>query len=311
MKTPIEFFEAHLAAEGKRPATIRQYGDFLHRFERFLTDDFSLNLNWDELNNISGLHLSAFLQELMEQGREISTRNNYTVILKLFFGYLKAIDKIDKDPSLILHCVKEKRTPETIARNAVKRYGDADITRLLAAILKDKPRLTDLRDAAILALILGSGLRAFEVCALNVRQAEEIRAGALFCLRKGGDWSHVSVADYVAAYVDRYLVARGHPGPDEPLFVSQKGNRMERKALWSALATKQSQLNLKTGLHIFRHTLLTAVDQNGGSALARDIGGHTSVQITNEYMHPSMDERRKAVCTTSYARDLSSLAPIE
>ncbi len=86
MKTPIEFFEAHLAAEGKRPATIRQYGDFLHRFERFLADDFNLNLNWDELNNISGLHLSAFLQKLMEQGREISTRNNYTVILKLFFG---------------------------------------------------------------------------------------------------------------------------------------------------------------------------------------------------------------------------------
>ena len=52
---------------------------------------------------------------------------------------------------------------------------------------------------------------------------------------------------------------------------------------------------------IFRHTLLTAIDHDGGSALARDVGGHKSVQITNQYMHPSMDERLEAVNATPYA----------
>ena len=68
-----------------------------------------------------------------------------------------------------------------------------------------------------------------------------------------------------------------------------------------ALAAKQSRLDLQTGVHIFRHTLLTAIDHDGGSALARDVGGHKSVQITNQYMHPSMDERLEAVNATPYA----------
>lgn len=80
---------------------------------------------------------------------------------------------------------------------------------------------------------------------------------------------------------------------------------MDRKALWSALAAKQSRLELKTGVHIFRHTLLTAVDQNGGSALARDIGGHTSVHVTNRYMHSSMEERLDVLNSTELARSLA------
>jgi len=67
-------------------------------------------------------------------------------------------------------------------------------------------------------------------------------------------------------------------------------------------------LNLKTGVHIFRHTLLTAIDQSGGSALARDIGGHTSVQVTNRYVHSSMEERLEALNSTVLAKSLVASA---
>ncbi len=302
MKTPIEFFEAHLAAEKMRPATIMQYGSFLRRFERYLKRQHGLDLSAEGVRKVTGLHLSAYMQELTALERQMSTRNNYIVILKCFFGHLLKIGAIHSDPSLALHCIKEKNTPQALERRAAKRYSNEQLAALLAVFQGNRPRLTDLRDAAVLALILGSGLRAFEVCALNVRQAQEIRTGVLFCLRKGGNWAHVSVAGYVAAaYIDRYLCARSPVRPEDPLFVSQKGGRLDRKALWNALATKQSRLNLQTGVHIFRHTLLTAIDHDGGSALARDVGGHTSVQITNQYMHPSMDERLEAVNATPYA----------
>ena len=301
MKSPIEFFEAHLAAEEMRPATVVQYGSFLRRFERYLKQQHGLDLSAEGVRKVSGLHLSAYMQELSALERQISTRNNYIVILKCFLRHLLQIGAIDSDPSLALHCIREKNTPQALERRAAKRYSNEQLSTLLTAFQGKRPRLTDLRDAAVLALILGSGLRAFEACALNVRQAEEIRGGVLFCLRKGGNWAHVSVAGYVAAYIDRYLYARGSVCPDDPLFVSQKGGRLDRKALWSALAAKQSRLDLQTGVHIFRHTLLTAIDHDGGSALARDVGGHKSVQITNQYMHPSMDERLEAVNATPYA----------
>lgn len=304
MTTPIDFFEAHLGAEDKRPATVRQYGDLLHRFELYLQENYRLSLTSNDLPHITGMHLSAYLQHLAHD-REISTRNNYIVILKRFFGYMLSIGAIRQDPSLVLHCIREKTTPQTIERSAGKRYSTEDVKLLLQEILGARPRRTDLRDAAIVALILGSGLRAFEVCALNVSQMEQIRSGTLFCLRKGGSWAHVSVAGFVPGYIEPYLQSRGPVGPDAPLFVSQKGGRLDRKALWSALAAKQSRLELKTGVHIFRHTLLTAVDQNGGSALARDIGGHTSVHVTNRYMHSSMEERLDVLNSTELARSLA------
>ena len=85
MKTPIAFFEAQLDAEDKRPATVRQYGDFLRRFERYLDENYHLSLSREDLQHISGMHLSAYLQWLAQE-YEISTRNNYVVILKRFFG---------------------------------------------------------------------------------------------------------------------------------------------------------------------------------------------------------------------------------
>lgn len=301
MSDLISFFESHLAAEEKRPDTIEQYGSFLRRFDRYLAEEYQLGLSREKVRAVTGFHLSAYLQQLVGQNRAVSTRNNYVVILKLFFGHLKAIGAIERDPSRVLHCVKEKQTPEMQDRQSRKRYTNEEIAVLIDALACDQPKHNDLRDAAIVALILGSGLRASEVCALNVSQLDEIRRGELYCQRKGGNWSRVSVADYVAPCIERYLKGRGEPDPDEPMFASQKGGRLNRRALWKSLSVKQKRLDLKTGIHIFRHTLLTAVDQSGGSAMARDIGGHASVYITNRYIHTSLEERQRAVSATPYA----------
>lgn len=305
----VAFFEAHVSAEEKRPATVLQYGSFLRRFDRYLQEQHGLSLKPEDIGRIKGLHLSAYLQELAAEDRTVSTRNNYIVILKRFFSCMKGIGMIKKDPSQVLHCVKEKKTPEVLEKQAQKRYTAEEVKALIEAVSGPRPKHNDLRDAAIIALILGSGLRAFEVCALNISQMEGIRQGDLFCLRKGGNWAHVSVADFVAPCIDRYLNGRQDAKPDDPLFLSQKGNRLDRKTLWKSLAAKQQRLNLKTGVHIFRHTLLTAVDQAGGSAMARDVGGHSTVYVTNRYVHTSMEERQQAVSDTPFAETIMASIP--
>jgi hypothetical protein len=44
---------------------------------------------------------------------------------------------------------------------------------------------------------------------------------------------------------------------------------------------------------------------NGSAALARDLGGHSSVAITNNYLHTTAEERRAAVNSMSYASMLA------
>ena len=155
----------------------------------------------------------------------------------------------------------------------------------------------------MVALALGSGLRAFELCSLNVSHLSDIQNGTVAVERKGGGWSEVSVADFVYPHVARYLLTRRGALPNEPLFLSQKGNRMTPNSLWKTLAYKEKQLGLKTGVHIFRHTFLSDIehDSKGGAAMARDLAGHKSIQITNTYLHTTPQERKEAVNHMGYA----------
>lgn len=306
MKAPIEFFIAHLTAQNMQPMTLQQYGSFLLRFDRYLDQTYGLRLTQEDIGKITGAHLSTYMQELTGLNRKISTRNNYIIILRRFFSCMKEAGFIADDPSRILHSAREKITPELRRERSEKRYTTQDIALLLDEMLGARPRTTDLRDAAILALILASGLRASEVCALDVHQLHEMKGGVLFCLRKGGDWEEVSVADFAIPYIERYLSVRGHLAGSDPMFVSQKGTRLTRQAMWESFSAKQKRTNLKSGIHILRHTLVTFVDHNGGSAIARDVAGHSSVRITDGYMHTSIDERREAISSAPYVEQLEN-----
>lgn len=156
----------------------------------------------------------------------------------------------------------------------------------------------------MVALMLGSGLRASELCNLNVSDAVHIRHGQVSCKRKGKGWSNVEIAGFVWPYIDRYLWKRGKCEPDEPLFVSQKGKRMNRISLWKSLHTKQCSVGIPSGVHKFRHTFTSDVDRNpiGGAAVSRDLAGHTSVAITNVYLHSNHEERQQVVNSMGYAK---------
>jgi integrase len=203
--------------------------------------------------------------------------------------------------------VKDKKARQKLAKAQEKVYSTEQIAALLDRLENGSDRLTDYRDLAIIALILGSGMRASEACNLNISQLRDIQDGVVCCKRKGGEMSEVNVASFVYPHVQRYLLLRGKCAPDAPLFVSQKGNRMTRNALWKSFASKQRELGLDTGVHRFRHTFLSDVDHhsNGSAALARDLGGHSSVAITNNYLHTTPEERRAAVNSMSYASMLA------
>ena len=47
------------------------------------------------------------------------------------------------------------------------------------------------------------------------------------------------------------------------------------------------------------------IASNGSAALARDLGGHSSVAITNNYLHTTPEERRAAGNSMSYASMLA------
>lgn len=296
----IELFINHLTAEDKAETTTCHYAEVLCRFEEWLNENYHLSLIETDITSISGTMLVRYYQHLHKRSLRTTTRNNYTVVLKKFFHFLLDAGIVSDDPTRALHCVKEKRRAEL---DECKEYTQEQLKALLDLLSDPDGVRNNARDAAIVALMLGSGLRASELCSLNVSDAKDIRNGQIACRRKGGNWSNVEVAGFVWPYIDRYLWLRGECTPDEPLFISQKGNRLNRTSLWKSLRTKQRSVGISSGVHKFRHTFTSDVDRNpiGSAAMSRDLAGHTSVTITNTYLHSNHDERQQVVNSMGYA----------
>ena len=308
MTSLIDRFTNQLTAEEKSPETLSHYREELTRFEGWLGKHYQLSLGEQHIPEVTAVMLSEYYQELYARGLSVPTRNNYVVILHRFFDYMAQLRVVKEDASKVLRCVKDKKQRQKLAEAQEKVYTTEQIAALLNRLENGSERLTDYRDLAIIALILGSGMRASEACNLNICQLSDIQNGIVWCKRKGGEMSEVNIASFVYPHVQRYLLLRGKCAPDAPLFISQKGNRMTRNALWKSFASKQRELGLNTGVHLFRHTFLSDVDHhsNGSAALARDLGGHSSVAITNNYLHTTAEERKAAVNNMSYGNILGS-----
>lgn len=296
----VDLFINHLSAEEKADTTTSHYSEVLSRFSEWLMENHHFSLSSSDVQNITGLILVEYYQDLHKRNLKTSTRNNYIVVLKKFFRFLLDTGVIADDPTRALHCVKEKRKVDD---DEGKEYSADQLKALLELLSDPNGARNNVRDAAMVALMLGSGLRASELCSLNVSDAALIKCGQVGCKRKGKGWSTVEVAAFVWPYIDRYLWLRGKCAPEEPLFLSQKGNRMNRTSLWKSLHAKQSIAGIPSGVHKFRHTFTSDVDRNpiGGAAVSRDLAGHTSVTITNAYLHSNHEERQQVVNSMGYA----------
>ena len=309
MTSTIDLFISSLAALNRQPVTLQQYRDDLRRFEKFLQQEFSLSLSAVDAINIRGYMLEAYMQQLFQRGLEVSTRNKYIMEIKEFFTYLYQSQLIDVNPSTVLRCIKEKDTPEKKEKDRVREqkiYTSQQLEAFMNTIVCGREYCNDRRDAAIIALIIASGgMRASEVCGLNISDVDAIRTGILNCRRKGGNWRDIAVSPFVLPYLDAYLEKRPDAAPDEPLFVSTHGERVNRKTLWKTLAHKQKKAELATGIHILRHMMLSEITRTGGGAAARDIAGHSSISITNRYAHSTQEERTELVSSNAYAKALA------
>lgn len=296
----VDLFIAHLSAEEKSITTTDHYTEILHRFEHWLITNHHISLTIPEIQSINGLILVGYYCDLHKRSLKTTTRNNYIVVLKKFFRFLVDTGTLSDDPTRALHCVKEKKKPDEYEG---KEYSSDQLKALLDLLSRPDAAHNNARDAAIVALLLGSGLRASELCSLNVADAAGIRKGLVRCKRKGGNWANVEVAAFVCPYIDRYLWLRGKCELDDPLFISQKGNRINRNSLWKSLQAKQKSVGIPSGIHRFRHTFTSDVDRNpiGGAAVSRDLAGHTSVTITNTYLHSNHEERQQVVNSMGYA----------
>ena len=164
----------------------------------------------------------------------------------------------------------------------------------------DPSTLIGARDRAILAVMIGGGLRREELAALTPGhiQQRENRWIIVDMVGKHGRTRSVPIAGWIKFCIDAYLVALGSaPRDDQPLFVPiRKGNHpqsggISAQAVWNLVEKHAGAAHLvNIAPHDLRRTY-AKLARKGGAALEQIqiTLGHASIATTQRYLGTDLD----------------------
>ncbi len=158
---------------------------------------------------------------------------------------------------------------------------------------------TKVRDAAILTLFLGTGIRISELVGIDKNDLDFSR-NQFVVTRKGGNQEQLSFGDEVRDALLLYLQERNQinafPGHENALFLSMQKKRITARAVEN-LVKKYAKLSTPTKKitpHKLRSTYGTILYQESGDIyLVADVLGHKDVNTTRKHYAAMSEERRR------------------
>lgn len=203
--------------------------------------------------------------------------------------------------------IDDVRGPKLAGRARGRRLTDAEIARLFAACAADATGFGR-RDAAILAVMLGTGLRRFEVSALEVRDyqkpAQLGKDPIVLTIRAGKGKKHDDVlgpAD-VAVVLEAWLLERGHAagalfwsseGRGRPL---APGSRLSAPGIYLVCTERGAEARVELAPHDLRRTFITTfLERTHDLALAQKAARHSDPKTTSKY-----DMRKQAELAAAF-----------
>ena len=188
-----------------------------------------------------------------------------------------------------------------------------EVEQLLAQKGDESP--VDLRDRALLELLYASGLRISEAVGLDLDDID-LDDALVKVIGKGDKERQVPVGEVAVAWLRRYLAdvrpalsAAAHSGHRDwhhggPLFLSVRGERLDRRRAWEMLVAAARSAGLKQGIspHTLRHSFATHLLEGGADLrIVQELLGHASINTTQLYTHLT-GERIKDVYARAHPR---------
>lgn len=166
---------------------------------------------------------------------------------------------------------------------------------------------TRLRDAAIITLFLGTGIRISELVGLNIADVD-FNSNRFVVTRKGGNRDTLFYNDEVASALNDYIDVRtDKDDKNAPLFLSLQNKRISQRTV-QELVKKYAKIASplkKITPHKLRSTFGTNLyKQTGDIYVVADCLGHKDVNTTKKhYAAITEDIRKKAATSMSIKKD--------
>jgi integrase/recombinase XerC len=176
------------------------------------------------------------------------------------------------------------RSPR-IARSLPRPLSERDAVRAIEDAGARDVEWLAARDAALLTLLYGCGLRISE--ALSLRRADVPLADRLTIKGKGGKQRALPVLAAVREALDAYAARIPFASaPGSPLFLSRRGKPMSAREAEALMQRLRGRLGLgeRATPHALRHSFATHLLANGCDLRAvQELLGHASLSTTQAY----------------------------
>ena len=259
----------------------RDLGDFLN----FLAEHRGAAPDLSALAGLSVRDLRAWLARRAADGYARTSTARALSAVRVFFRHL---EREGVAVSSALALVRAPRIPRGVPRPLSEGQAKA-VVDLEGRSAGAAPDWVARRDAAVLLLLYGCGLRIGEALSLD-RGDAPAADGALHSLMitgKGRKQRMVPVLPVVAEAIADYLAACPHRlAPGDPLFVGVRGRRLQPRPVQQTMARLRGALGLPASAtpHALRHSFATHLLAGGGDLRTiQELLGHASLSTTQRY----------------------------
>ncbi|GIM47655.1 recombinase XerC [Collibacillus ludicampi] len=261
--------EEHMA--GKSDQTKRMYGYWLGRFQNWLLDSDG------NLESLTRADVQQYIDWMLAHKKSPST---VSIALSAIRSWARWTGQD--------HAVMNLRTvrPPKVTELAPQSLERNERNRLLREVERDG----NLRDIAIVYVLLYTGLRVSELCGLDREDVTIGERSGQVIVRKGkrAKARVVPLPAEARHHVSRYMAVRKDQEP--ALFLSNYGQRISVRQVQRILA------KYGTHPHALRHTYCrTLVSKGMDLAAVAELAGHSDVNMMRRYAKPTQEELERAV----------------
>ena len=262
--------------------TIDAYARDLSVFLSFLTEHLGARPDSAALKSLQPADLRAFLARRRNDGLESRSLLRALAAIRNFLRFLEKKGLARTDVFGAVRAPKKPRSlPKALtvrdARDLIdpeQRAGEARAPWVLA------------RDAAVLALLYGVGLRISEALSIPRALAPVGGVDRVTIVGKGGKTRTLPVIEPVRRAIEAYLALCPYDLAGGPLFLGARGGPLSPRIVQLAVERLRGALGLPDSAtpHALRHSFATHLLGRGGDLRTiQELLGHASLSTTQIY----------------------------
>ena len=266
--------------------TLVAYEHDVATFLEFMTTYLGRTPTLDALGKLKPAEFRAWLAERARQGLARTSTARAFSSVRSFFQFL---DKRGLAHNASIGAIQTPKLP----RSVPKALSERDMEDLLdAPAEQEREAWLDLRDAAVLLLLYGAGLRIGEALGLNKAEVEDLLKSGRDTLSVTGKGNKTRLVpllpqalEALRAYRDAcpWLAGRG---AKDTFFVGARGGALDPAIVQKRVRDIRRGLGLAESVtpHALRHSFATHLLGAGGDLRTiQELLGHASLSTTQRY----------------------------